>query len=536
LNTEYLRNYGTLLLICGILLFSALNSYELRRSTEPRVAGIAAEMLIGGDWLMPRLNGDPFLEKPPLYLWLGAGAMRWFGIKPLAARLPSAVAGAITVFLLMRTLGRRRQSAAYAFLAALLLVTTGSFWSNSRQAGQDSLLTLGITLTLLSFFDATQSACRRFNWAFFSLGVAIATLSKGVVGLAIPGVVILAYLILEYLLVDRRLVAAKWLLPAFGTLAGLIPIAIWLLLLYKTHGWDAFYEVTWVNSVGRFVGEYDRGGHSEPFYYYLRKLPETFQPWTILVFLSLWHYLKQARRDRFTLFLNCWLVAPFILLSISSGKRSVYLLSIYPAAAILAAQYCRHLFDNSGNPRSTTILKLLIRFYGSAMSIGAAIIIIGLYQLKPPFTTSFTTTVLLLFLVITFWRAQFYGHYRMAGACCIAVIIIGYHSYASVMRPKEDYKESLLPIFTEFIKLRDQGFEIALFKPNERISGAVVFYTGSTTPALRNLEELRAFLLCPGKKLALMQTAPTDYPEKLKILQTYTIGRHDYFFVSNQCL
>ncbi len=76
-------------LLCVLLLFFELGNHQLQNSTEQRVAGIAMEMHLSNNWITPKLNGEPFLEKPPLSLWLDAAAIRLNGPTPLAVRLRS---------------------------------------------------------------------------------------------------------------------------------------------------------------------------------------------------------------------------------------------------------------------------------------------------------------------------------------------------------------------------------------------------------------------------------------------------------------
>ena len=85
----WLRPGLVLLLLTCLLTFSGLNRLDLRESTEPREAGIAADMLQQGQFLVPTLNGRPFLEKPPLSYWLQGAAIRLFGYEAFAPRLPS---------------------------------------------------------------------------------------------------------------------------------------------------------------------------------------------------------------------------------------------------------------------------------------------------------------------------------------------------------------------------------------------------------------------------------------------------------------
>ncbi|MGC1332619.1 ArnT family glycosyltransferase, partial [Pseudomonas sp.] len=331
------RPFLLLLVITCLLFFVALGSYQLQGSTETRVGGIAMEMHLLQDWVTPRLNGEPFLEKPPLSLWLDSVALSVFGPRTLSVRLASALAGLCSVLLLFGFLRRIGRPATVAMTAGLMLATSASYWANVRQVGEDSLLSLGVTLALLAFYQASQR--RSVGSALlFVVGIAIATLSKGMLGLAMPGVVIFAWLVAETVQ-QRRLQVGRWLWPAGLTVVGLVPLMVWLGFLYQQGGFQALKELLWANSVGRFDGSFTDAGHFEPFYYYLGKLPQAFLPWNLLVYVGLWHLRKQWRVQPHLMFFSLWVLAQFTLLTLASSKRMVYLTSLAPAAAVIGTEY-----------------------------------------------------------------------------------------------------------------------------------------------------------------------------------------------------
>ena len=116
-----------LLLLAALLFFFALGNHELQGSTEARVSGIAMAMHLDDDWVVPRLFREPFLEKPPLSLWLDAGAIRLFGASTGAVRLASAFAGLFSVMLLYGMLRRFGRPQTLAFSAARLAVCRNAF-------------------------------------------------------------------------------------------------------------------------------------------------------------------------------------------------------------------------------------------------------------------------------------------------------------------------------------------------------------------------------------------------------------------------
>lgn len=470
-----LRPTPTLLLLTCLLFFTALGNHQLQGSTEPRVAGIAMEMHLLDDWVTPRLNGQPFLEKPPLSLWLDASALRIFGLSAWSVRLASALAGLFSVLLVYAMLRAWQRPAWVAAGAGLLLATTASYWGNVRQVGEDALLSLGVTLALLAFFHlhrpgALGSRQRWLGWLGFACGIAIATTSKGVLGLALPGVVIFAWLLLASVR-ERQLRWGRWLMPAAVTLIGLVPLLIWLVLLHRAGGMAAVSDVLWTNSVGRFSGSFSEAGHFEPFYYYLGKLPEAFLPWNLLLYLGLWHFRKQLGARPELLFFTLWLVAQFTLLTLASSKRMVYLMSLSPAAAVIAAEYAAVLLRGP-RPR----LRAL-----AAGVLGA---------------------VVCVYLAVAIW-----------------------------VNPREDRQQTLLPVTERIFQLQADGRTVALFNPSERLAGAGVFYSRSLLRALDDDRQLASFLGAAPANVAVMEREDTP-PEPLKVLDKIVVGGRAYYFVT----
>ncbi|WP_049827950.1 glycosyltransferase family 39 protein [Pseudomonas sp. URIL14HWK12:I6] len=475
------RAATSLFLLAALLFFFALGNHQLQGSTEARVAGIAMEMHLDDDWVTPRLFGEPFLEKPPLSLWLDAGAMRVFGVSPWAVRLASAVAGLLSVMLLYGMLRRFGRPKAVAWTAGILLATMASYWSNVRGVGEDALLALGVTTALLAFFQA-QRAPNAANSLLFIVGIAIATLSKGVLGLAMPGVVIFAYLLADNL-IDKRLKVGAWLRPGLLTLVGLIPLLIWLAVLYQRGGSHAVAEVLLTNSVGRFSGSFVEAGHYEPFYYYLAKLPEAFLPWNILVYLGLWHFRKELKANRYLLFFSLWIVAQFIMLTLASSKRTVYLMSMTPAAAVIAAEYARVLFERLQARENAD------RFIGKVAR-----------------------------------------HRQAIAAGLLTVVIASYLGAAQWALPNADKELSFLPLTEHIQSLQANGQQVALFQANERVGGASVFYTQSVLKGLDTDAQLHDFLSASPSNVAVI-SADSEPAAPLKVLKTMMVGRQAYYFV-----
>ncbi|MFC6335584.1 phospholipid carrier-dependent glycosyltransferase [Pseudomonas sp. CCM 7891] len=480
---------SALLLLAALLFFFALGNHELQGSTEARVAGIAMTMHLDNDWVVPRLFGEPFLEKPPLSLWIDAGAIRLFGGTSGAVRLASACAGLFSVMLLYAMLRKFGRPKNLAFVAGLMLATMGSYWSNARGVGEDALLSLGVTMALLAFYQANRPEPERSTsnlgtWLLFTLGMVIATLSKGVLGLAMPGIVIFVYLASTSLM-DKHFKPGDWLRPGLFTLLALVPLAIWLGFLFQRAGMQAVGEVLLTNSVGRFSGSFIEAGHYEPFYYYIAKLPEAFLPWNILVYLGLWHFRKSLVRNRYRLFFTVWLVAQFTLLTLASSKRTVYLMSLTPAAAVLAAEYGRVLLGG----------------------------------LKSRTQTSHVA-------------AHIYNHRRGLAGGVFTFVVACYLIAASWFAPKADIRQSFVPLISQVQAIQAEGNNVALYRPNERIAGASVFYIQGYLRILQSEQELTDYLAAkPGNMALVDNTDRLGVP--IKVVKAMAVNRQPYYLVEH---
>jgi len=132
-----------LLYVC---FFSRLSALGFVGPDEPRYANVARAMLGSGDWVTPRLNGQPWLEKPALYYWAAAAAFRIFGVNEFAARLPSALAATLATLGLawpaLRLYGGKT-----AWYVLLLLPTSAGMFGFARAATTDMLFSSTLALS-----------------------------------------------------------------------------------------------------------------------------------------------------------------------------------------------------------------------------------------------------------------------------------------------------------------------------------------------------------------------------------------------------
>jgi 4-amino-4-deoxy-L-arabinose transferase-like glycosyltransferase len=242
---------------------------------EGRYAPIARQMATSGDWLVPRLFGLPYLEKPPLLYWITAAIFRVFGAFELTARLGPALAAAFGV----AAAGwfARTFSPTAGILASAVLPLCGLYAVIARTLVTDMPFSVTLSAALFAFFKHREATTPNMRWALaFWISLALAILSKGPVAIVISGLVIVVDAILGCSLkslLDRRLVATSPILLAIA-----LP---WFALIQARYPtFFSFY--LWKEHLERAAGS----EHAEPFYWFVPWLLGGLMPWTPLTLVA----------------------------------------------------------------------------------------------------------------------------------------------------------------------------------------------------------------------------------------------------------
>ncbi len=327
-----------------LLFLVGLGNHGLWGFHEPYVGGIIREMASSGDWVVPTLNGHPYLEKPPLYYALGALACRLSGSYDVFwLRLPAALT-AIATIAWMSFLGWRLSSARAGGWAGFMVGTSELFFRTGHSAVVDMGLTAAVSFGLgLGFLVWVEPHYRR-RWApLFWVAVGCSFMAKSFIG----PVLILLPMGLSLLLKRDRTVAAALFRPNWGMALGLAVPLYWLVLLYQRGGGSFMAEVILRNTLGRFLEDPELvpatgrlNEHSNPFSFYFSHAPSSALPWVAMWGAGLWSAFPKRRRHPLSmrsLFLPLAFAADLLLLSLSDAKRGVYLLPVLPITLLQAA-------------------------------------------------------------------------------------------------------------------------------------------------------------------------------------------------------
>jgi 4-amino-4-deoxy-L-arabinose transferase-like glycosyltransferase len=325
-----------LLLAFLIVWFYGLGARILVPTDEGRYAEMAREMVTTNDWITPRLNGIKYFEKPPLQNWMNALTFKFFGLGEWQARLWTGLCGLLGVALVAHA-GRKVFNARVGFTAALVLGSS-FFWAalghiNTLDMGLAGMMTLALCGLLLGQRNDANAHERR-NWMLVCwAGMALAVMSKGLIGVVLPGAVLVLYTLLS-----RDWAIWKRLHAGLGVLVFFAITAPWFVLVsMKNPEFAHFFFIH--EHLQRFTSKvHNRAG---PWYYFIPILLLGIFPWLGILAQSLWNGRRdgpqEAQGFQPKRMLLVWSVFIFVFFSISGSKLPSYILPVFPALALLIA-------------------------------------------------------------------------------------------------------------------------------------------------------------------------------------------------------
>jgi len=338
------RGAIALLVVFALVWFANLDFRRLVHPDEGRYAEIPREMVASGDWVTPRLDGIKYFEKPALQYWLTAAAYEAFGVREWVARLWPAVAGFLGV-MFVGYVGARLGNPMFGLAAAAVLAGSLGYSLEAHILTLDAGLTLWMSIGLGSLFlaqrdEATPAETRTWMWTAWA-ALALATLSKGLIGIVLPGGSLVIYsLLTRDWQVWRRLYLASG-VPIF-----LVITAPWFIAVSLRN--PEFFDFFFIHEhFTRFLTtEHRREG---AWWYFIPILALGIIPWiSVLVWTAhrMWIDAPAAANgfnwQRFAL---VWSVFIFIFFSASGSKLPSYILPLFPALALLVGWQWTRLDD-----------------------------------------------------------------------------------------------------------------------------------------------------------------------------------------------
>ena len=340
---------------------------------EPRFAAIARDMVATGEWLFPRVGGDLYQDKPPLFFWLLAVCYSLTGSIKWSFLLPSLAAAGGTLFLIY-DLGRRLVSRDAGLAAALLTVCTLHFVMTMRGAQIDPTLCF---LTTFSLYCLLRHLLLGPEWRWYAVGGFVAGLGVITKGVGfLPMLILIPFFLMRgfgwrgLATLDSGAVGWKWLL---APVAMLVAVSLWFVpMLVAVHAsgapeYAAYRdEILFKQTVGRYAASWH---HVKAWYFFIVEIvPVLWLPWSALLFWLVPRFRNAFReRDARVWLPLFWMLTVLAVLLVQPGKTW----RVYRARAAGAGRRRLALHRGSARParcasRGLSVRRLIALGRGSA--------------------------------------------------------------------------------------------------------------------------------------------------------------------------
>jgi 4-amino-4-deoxy-L-arabinose transferase-like glycosyltransferase len=389
------RALALLLVTTSLLFFLFLGNHPLLEPDEGRYSEIPREMIERGDYITPTLNYVKYFEKPVLHYWLTALSFKLFGYSEFASRFWPALLGVIGVGTAF-WLGAKLYGTRAGFFSGLVLATTWIYFAIAQINIIDMGLSVFVTIALVGFLMGSTGD-RRHLLLFYG-GMALATLSKGLIGIVLPCAVAGTWILLT-----RNWKLARRAFYGWGILLFLgLTIPWFMAVCLRNPEFFHFFFIRehFLRYTTRIHGRY------EPAWFFIPILLAGGLPWT-----GFWiRPLAGFRESQERLYLFLWFILIFSFFSFSSSKLIPYILPVFPALSILAGSKLDRFLARPGTE------KIGFELVSSTLLVGlfsAALLAYPLFQDRfPPWvllrvTVPLAGTLILTLLVVwASWRKK----------------------------------------------------------------------------------------------------------------------------------
>lgn len=403
------KNCILLFLFCLVLYGTFSQLIPLLDPDEPVYGETAKEMLATGDWISPRIYGEFWYDKPPLFYWLEAISFSVFGVSTWSARLPSFLLGAVTpIYLYLSTRNLLGEKA--ALRGAFICATSLEIIVLSRSAVTDTVLTLSLTVALISFLR------KEYIPAYIACGLAL--LAKGPIGFGFPAFIVGIWMLLHKQFTWKPIMGLRW---YWGIpLACLVGLP-WYIAMAMIHGDPFIHTFLGYHNVTRFISPEHAGQNH--YWLYLVVLIAGFYPWSGTLPGVIRRFVHW-RKNRNLSFFMVWFLFILVFFSFSSTQLFSYVLPMFPPLSLLAGVYLTelekeghvsyslmgfHVFFAAITATAIALAPLnpeggpLVKYGIAAIMLFSALF--SLWQIKKGHMRSFlfSQAVLILVFVISIW-------------------------------------------------------------------------------------------------------------------------------------
>jgi hypothetical protein len=411
-----------------IILVYVTGLFPETTADSAKYASVSREILENGDALHLKIQGEPYLQKPPLLFWLAAISFKLFGVSMFSFKLSTLLFSILGVYSVYR-LGRLYFGNNVGLVSALIYATSEALILYNMDVHTDMLLTSNIIFGTWQLVEYLNSR-RKVNFIFGFIGIGLAMLSKGVIGLAIPVFGIGGYLLLQKDF--KTIFSFRWII---GALIILIIISPALKGLHDQFGAEGLKFFFWSNNIDRIQGHYTNFRHD--YSYFIHTFLYLFLPWSFYSIYAFVRDLKDWRSNGISTKglkngLNYSAFIPLaIIVSISSQQSPHYLLPIIPFISIITGRYIYKISEEGINTSSFRLAMFTRGFIVVVIWILIGALMLLFFPTKN--LLIWGTLLLMAILLIISFNSKMSGIFKLLAPLIITILALGFVTNTNYM-------------------------------------------------------------------------------------------------------
>jgi 4-amino-4-deoxy-L-arabinose transferase-like glycosyltransferase len=452
--------------VIAIIFFYGLTNVGMLGPDEPRYASVGREMARSGDFVTPRLWGEPWFEKPPLLYWMIAAGYRAGLSNEAAVRLPVALMSAGFLFLFFHRL-RREFGETPALYASAVLASSAGWLAYSHVVVTDLPLAATFGGAIVLFLPWVRSGGRR-GLIIGGLLLGMAVLAKGLVPLVLA---------IPVVWIARR----RWVDLLMMAVACVAVAAPWYLLCWIRNGHVFIDEFIVKHHFGRFVSQELQ--HVQPWWFYFPVLLGFLFPWTPAVALL---FRPGEYRDKRKLLLLAVAIFGLLFFSVSTNKLPGYILPLLPA---LAALIGIRLAEAAHVAWVYAVSALLMMLAPVAAAVLPSALVNGLSRTPIGWALNFVPLALpFIALASGCWFAATRGRRGLAAGLIFGAMVVCVASVKIYAYPELDREASARGLWRQLLRA---GESSCAPEASRSIRYGLNFYAGYSLPACSGSRDRR---------------------------------------------
>jgi 4-amino-4-deoxy-L-arabinose transferase-like glycosyltransferase len=487
--------------IAWIVVFWRLGEAGLLDPDEAHYAELTREMLHAGSWLVPLLDGQPFIDKPVFFHWLQGASFLLLGETEFAARLPAAVAG-LGLMAMTRWIGRALFSAEVGTLGAVMFAVIPATYALSSIAVFDMLFGLFLFGAVGCLVVAAKTSSGRLELAAYAL-LTLAIMTKGPVALVLVGLLLAAAFVVSR---DTRAQVRRlhW---KVGIPSAALAASPWFVWMAWRFGSQFVQGYVLAGNLWYFTQPIQFSGRAVNHTFYVRAFAGAFFPWSVVVLGRGIDVLRRRSREILSSeerLLWLWILVVTGFFSLARFKLDHYIFPAAPACCLIAARaWIEAARDRDGRLAATRYSVLVLAGLLIAGGSFAGVYLSEIDLALPPTAFLLPVAIFAGGVGLLFQSERLRWRVPAGTGVLVAALLVSYATVDVVGFPALERVRPTRRVARVLARSTSPSSLVALYKL-ERWRGSLRYYLNRPLQRVDSVDEVQAFLAQPQQVFVVM--------------------------------